>query len=90
MSSFDRPPSSGPSVEGLYLLGRLMVVWGVMAPVFAFPMMSGYQPQLGLLGSLHEMHLFLEVVDVPFVGVLYVGLVLLWGGLSMIALSPRG
>lgn len=83
------PTPDVPPPSPFHLLGRLMVVWGVMAPAFAFPMMSGYHPQLGVLGSLHEMHLFLEVVDVPFVGVLYAGLILLWGGLSLVALHPR-
>ncbi|CAO3372182.1 hypothetical protein [Azospirillum argentinense] len=75
--------------DPFHLLGRLMVVWGVMMPVMAFPMMNGYQPSLGVLGSLNQMHLYLEVVDLRFDAIVSMGLALLWGGLSIVALTPQ-
>ncbi|AWJ88394.1 hypothetical protein Sp245p_00685 [Azospirillum baldaniorum] len=75
--------------DPFYLLGRLMVVWGVMMPVMAFPMMNGYQPSLGVLGSMNQMHLYLEVVDLRFDAIVSMGLALLWGGLSIVALTPQ-
>lgn len=60
-----------------------------MMPVMAFPMMNGYQPSLGVLGSLNQMHLYLEVVDLRFDAIVSMGLALLWGGLSIVALTPQ-
>jgi len=62
-------------------LGKLLVIWGLLLPVLTFPWMRGFHWQLGVLGSLEQMHFFVAGAEVSYATVVTFG----WGmaGLGM-------
>lgn len=66
-------------------LGRLLVIWGLLLPVIAFPWMRDFDPQRGVLGSVRWMFGDFRGTRVVYAHVVTGGLVMTGLGLSVLA-----
>ncbi|HYG88271.1 MAG TPA: hypothetical protein VD978_18660 [Azospirillum sp.] len=66
-------------------LGNLYVIWGVLLPLMTYPWVRGYVPQLGLLGSLPAMYIYVLETEVSYASVVLLGLFIVGLGLTVIA-----
>ncbi|HYH39430.1 MAG TPA: hypothetical protein VD860_14500 [Azospirillum sp.] len=75
--------------KAMHLLGKLLIIWGVLLPAIAFPWMRDFDPARGVLGSLRWMFADLGGTRVVFHHVLSGGLVMVGVGLSLLAARRR-
>ncbi|HYD64801.1 hypothetical protein [Azospirillum sp.] len=71
-------------------LGKLLVIWGGLLPVLTFPWMRGFHWQLGVLGSLEQMHFVVLEGEVSYAAVVTLGLGLVGLGMSYVVLAEEG
>ena len=64
-------------------LGILLVVWGLVLPPVAFPMFRNYLPEVGLLGSLPQMFVFVGEIEIPYTGVLQLAALMIGAGATL-------
>ena len=64
-------------------LGILLVVWGMVLPLVAFPLFRNYFPDIGLLGSLQQMRVFVGEIEIPYTGVLQAGALMIGAGATL-------
>ena len=64
-------------------LGILLVVWGLILPPVAFPMFRNYFPDVGLLGSLPQMLVFVGEIEIPYTGVLQTAALMIGAGVTL-------
>lgn len=64
-------------------LGILLVVWGIVLPLVAFPLFRNYFPDIGLFGSLQQMCVFIGEIEIPYVGVLQAGALMIGAGATL-------
>ena len=61
-------------------LGILLVVWGLVLPPVAVPMFRHYFPDVGLIGSLPQMFVFVGDIEIAYTAVLQVAGLMIGGG----------
>jgi len=70
-------------------LGILLVVWGLILPPVAFPMFRNYFPDVGLLGSLPQMHVFVGEIEISYAGVLQTAALMIGAGATLWLFNSR-
>jgi hypothetical protein len=73
----------------MHVLGKLLVIWGVLLPAIAFPWMRDFDPERGVLGSVRWMFADFAGNRLVYAHVLSAGLVMVGLGLSLLA-ARRG
>jgi len=70
-------------------LGKLLVIWGGLLPVLTFPWMRGFHWQLGVLGSLEQMHFVVAGERFSYAIVVTFGLGLVGLGMSQVVFEDE-
>ena len=70
-------------------LGMLLAVWGLILPPVAFPMFRTYCPDVGLLGSLPQMLVFVGEIEIPYTGVLQTAALMIGAGATLWLFNGR-
>ena len=70
-------------------LGILLVVWGLVLPPVAFPAFRNYFPDVGLLGSLPQMFVFVGEIEIPYTGVLQTAALMIGAGAALWLFNSR-
>lgn len=64
-------------------VGKILVIWGALLPLIAFPSMRGFHAELGVLGSLFQMYLLFGGTRVTYGLTVTVSLITIGVGLTL-------